>query len=294
MLVLLLTLAGWAADVSLPTVDALMAMPSTPERVASLRAVLDGGTTDGETLAKAATAIQVLEKLDAAGRTDPAVVRGFLEAALSDEAERRDDAVEVAATGLPPGPRPPVEMATASVVVAVERPADLEKLRAYRQRRLYKDTREVVQGTTTAGYGAVGSYANWTVFQDSQAFGARGFALEVGDTEKVAYLRRRDQIAAGWAIGLGVAGIAAAAGGLAMAGDDDAANDPVAFALVVSSPVLVGVSIGLPLGVSQRRKWVAHSYAPEEAQRWIDQYNDALRTELGLTADDVRAVELAP
>ena len=74
-------------------------------------------------LTKATTAIEVLQKLDGAGRTDPEVVRGFLVAAMSDEAERREDAVEVAEYGLPPGPRPP-PVVIYSAVVGPSKPAE--------------------------------------------------------------------------------------------------------------------------------------------------------------------------
>ena len=93
-----------------------MALPSTSDRVVVLRTVVSDATSDDDTRTKASTAITVLEKLQAAGRTDPTVVRGFLVAAFSDEAERREDAVEVAAYGLPPGPRPPPTVPQGGVV----------------------------------------------------------------------------------------------------------------------------------------------------------------------------------
>ena len=116
MLALLLALSAWADEATLPTVDALMAMSSTQERVEALGKVSASATPDADVRAKATTAIEVLQKLDTAGRTDPAVVRGFLVAALSDEAERREDAIEVAAYGLPPGPRPPPTVTQGFVV----------------------------------------------------------------------------------------------------------------------------------------------------------------------------------
>ncbi|MEM6927280.1 MAG: hypothetical protein AAF602_10140 [Myxococcota bacterium] len=121
---LLVLLASLAVANPLPTVDALLAMPDASARISALRSVSVSDTSDAETIARAAAAVDVVKTLDAASRTDAAVVRGLLEAALSTDATRRRAALDaVEAGGLPPA-----DGATASV--------DPARLAQYRDRTL--------------------------------------------------------------------------------------------------------------------------------------------------------------
>jgi hypothetical protein len=293
VLAVFLCVVAWATGVPLPTVDELMALPSTADRVAALTAVLQSGTVDGETLSKAASAIQVLEKLDAAGRSDPAVVSGFLEAALSDEPERRTDAVDVAATGLPPGPRPPPVGRMGGVVGSAPEAAPLADLTAYQSRRLYTGTLEHMTVSTYGNTFSVNSMQNWTVYQNSRAVRPREFATMVGDQATLDELARKRTTVAAVSVVSSLVGIGTLVGGIAMIGDENVEND-LAGMLVAGIGGGVGLSIGiaLPWGVSVRRQWVASVYESDEAQRWIDRYNGALREELELSEDDVRDIEI--
>lgn len=88
---------------ALPDTDALMALPDHAARIAYVEGLSAEPGSDYATAVKRGAVLAVLTALAAEGRTDPAVVRGFLDAALSDDGSLRDAAVGQAQRGeLPP------------------------------------------------------------------------------------------------------------------------------------------------------------------------------------------------
>lgn len=280
---------------ALPTAGALLALEPAARRQA-LQDLLTRPDAPYEQTVRVLAAQSVLSELDKAGRTDAAVVRGFLEAALSDDAALRDAAVAAARIGgLPPSAAPPVIVAAPAPPPPAPR-ASLEQLQKYQSQRLYKDRRQVVSGYVSGNrYGTTGSVSTaetWTVFQDSRPLTPRQFAVLVHDSDGIARLKRQNgniALATLASLGLGVVGTV---GGFSMLGDANENNDDAGLVLALGvGSVGWGVGIGLPLGMAKRRAWVASLYAPEDADRLIRGYNEQVRDDLGLTEADVYDIE---
>jgi hypothetical protein len=270
-----------AAPGELPTVEELIALPPEARIPRLQEAAADGEYT---TKAAAQAAEAVLVALAADGRTDLAVMRGFLEAALSGDGALRDRAVaDAQAHGLPPAPQ---------VAPAALRPsAPLDLLRRYRDQRLYKAERTMVLGGGTTTAFSVASHTGWTVYRNAAPLTTTQFAKLVGDTEGQLRIKKESDNKVVGAVLVAVAGVALTAGGFALIGDDDDNNDNAGAIVAGLGATGIGVGIALPIVNTRNQAWVASAYDGEEADRWINAYNDRLRAELQLSEDDVRAME---
>lgn len=283
-------------DSALPGVEELLALPDHAERIARVEALQDP-PPDYATTVRLGALLAVLNALQAAERTDPAVVRGFLEAALSDDGSHRDAAVERAeAGGLPPSQAPAPAPVVARPAPAPVAGPSLTKLRFYKDKRLYKGTLQLTSGFMSSNaYGstaAVSTQASWTVYQGASPLRPKDFATLVGDTQTLARMKQTDQTLAGVTVGLLLGGAVVTGLGFAMIGDGDDATDSAGIVLgALVGPCALGAGIGIPLGLSMRRRWVAAAYQPDEADDWIHRHNDELRAQLGLTERDVLQLE---
>ncbi len=277
---------------ALPTAEELLALPDLAARKARLIPVITG--EDYAAGAKASAVAAVLGELDRAGRTDPAVVRGFVDAAMSDDGALRDAAVQAAKSGgLPPSP---MLAAPAPAPAPLAAPPSLDSLQQYKAQRLYKGTLSVTTGyvSGTGGFvtGNVSSAQNWTVYQDSRALRPKEFATMVDDPAGLDRIRKSAQTTAGVSLGFLAAGVLGLAGGVALVTNDSDGDDVTGAILAAGvAPIGLGVSLGLPLGMAMRAQWVASFYEPADAERLIRGHNGEVREELGLTEQDVLAIE---
>lgn len=178
---------------------------------------------------------------------------------------------------------------------APDAPSRLQRTLQYKSERLYTGVEREGTLQLLGAVPVVGRRLRWGVYRDARPLGAREFADRIGDGDMVARLRRSGTRAAvGGTVGV-VASVAAFAGGVALATDENVAND-VAGAVLALGVGVTGamISVALPTMTWTRRRGVAGVYPPDDVAAHIRAYNEALRVRLALTEEDVRPVEMAP
>ena len=181
---------------------------------------------------------------------------------------------------------------------------DLAALRAYALRHLARKPLLVtttwfvpmsMNGTMVGGYPVSTAEQMWTVYDGGgAAFKAREFATAVGDTDTLERFAtvHRNRLRAGVAL-------AAVGAGLIAGGAVLISHEPYGWGSGLTEGVwcAMGGALTLEVGIllplnGPHRRWVSKVYAPEDADRWIASYNDALRAELNLSERDTAAVDL--
>lgn len=292
-----------AAPVARPG-DALLAQtlaaPDAPARKKLLTDALASGQLDGETAGIAGQALAVVGYLETTNRTDPSIVRMFLTAAFSADAATRGAAVDAArAGGDPPGVAPHAPFLP-TVVAAPTAAPDPAALRKYNSGRLVRGSLDLtvgsVYGTHGTMYGSVSTVATWTVRDGAGApLNTISFADRVGDTTGAA--RARSQRTTGQVLGIGGIGVGSilyiASLGLLLGNDLDPNRDQQ---LRTATGLLVAGTVAYIPGIAGVLVWnnalvIPKHYRPEEADGWIEKHNARLRTQLGLTEQDVQSID---
>lgn len=266
----------------------IVAMPDHAARIRHVRALMVDPATAPADVARAGSVLGVLSALADAGRTDPAVVRGFVEAACSTDPVVRESAVAAAARGdLPPS--------ATSVVVAGPAPAptpvpvSLDKLSRYKSERLHLGAHTAVFGSVSQYGGYVGSAEVWEVYQGTQVLSSKEFAALTKDGAVAARLRKN---ATGFGV-TGAVGVTAMVGGLIGMGttvgsDTNITTLAVSGVTAIVGSVLTGVGGYGRARTAWPRVWWSNAAAEERARK----YNAELRKRLELTEEDVREIEL--
>jgi hypothetical protein len=287
------------ADVLLTQV---LAAPDPTGRKRVLTDALASGQLDGETAGIVGQALAVVGYLETTQRTDPSIVRMFLTAAFSTDAATRGAAVDAAkAGGDPPSAVTPAADAVTPPTVAVPRASpDPALLRKYNSQHLVRGSLDLtvgsVYGSGGATYGSVSTISTWTVRDGAGApLNTFSFAERVGDTAGLARAQSKRSTAQALGIGgFGVGSILYIASLAALAGDDlDPNRDRQ---LRTATGLLVAGTVAYIPGVVGVVMWgnvkhIAKNYRPDEADRWIEKYNAGLRADLGLSEQDVQAID---
>ena len=275
--------------------DSLLALDDHPARRQALAAAM---ASDPEHTVRAAEAMAVVTQLETTDRTDPSVVRFFLEAALSDDADTRTAAIDAASRRGDP-PRAVVVVVTTEVIhdrpaepvapAAAPAPFDrLGALRAYNARHL---ARGVSSSPSAAPFPpTLKSAPPWAIYQGGSALLTTAqFADAVSDASLLEHLRdqRTGSRIGGGALVVGGALIGAAGFGML---DTD---DPTAPALLVGAGGLaLAGGIGWIAGVPAAQRRVDRYYRVDVADVQIEVYNAELRSTLGVSEEDALPIDL--
>ena len=279
-------------------VGELAALDSHDARSARLTQAI---TEDAAQAARYGAALSVVAALKASNRSDPSIVRMFLMAALSDDANLREAAVKRAQEGGDPptaGAQPQAAPPPPPAVASGPSPAALQAVGTYKSRHLMRDRWQYsVTTVSSSQYGAWASTSNvstWAVYQGgTNMLRPLAFAQTVGDAEGVARLEKaKRRRTSGLVVGIAGAMFMAVSPLTLLAFEDD-----LDTGLAVSLGVLgAGTAMLLPgllgyMGSQRRLTFPSRTWSPTEADQWVSDYNDRLRGELGLTPVDTREVD---
>lgn len=179
-----------------------------------------------------------------------------------------------------------------------------ETLRAYERRHLSRGTVNRSGVTYASSIGStVGttyvpvaySYTSWTVYDGGgRPLGIQDFIAQVGDEAGSVRLERKVADLRNLGIGLTVGGaLIGLVGGIALANKDD---DDIVLRVLTGTGSLGLVSSGIALTIvaPTRRKTtpIPSIYSVDEVDRLIERHNDGLRSELKLTEEDTREIDL--
>jgi len=276
-------------------------------RITALTDVMAGVAGDAELSSRLGQAMAVLSALDRAQRDDPTVVRFFLRGALSDDGEIRAQTLQAATSdGDPPQVGDDALAYTFSTPVASDLSIELPPL--YQDRSplamAYKEyhRKHMVRGTTALRFDNVGRPVHkkrptwkWVVYRGHTSLSPKGFALQVGDR---AMLRRLEhdtqQVRMISNILFGVVGVAVV-GELALIAahsDRDPYEDPslLVLPMTVIIPALPW-AIVMPFKVSKDQKWTFNYYSTTKASGLIRAHNDELQDDLGITDEQMKALD---
>lgn len=294
-----------SGDAVADLVPKLVAMRDWPARRAALTAAM-GSSPNADDVGRLAAAMSVAASLEADGRNDPSIVKLFLQAGVSPDPMVRQEAMDAArAHGDPPmgavstpvavGAPAVVAVPTAPTESSPPRVADAAALREYARDRWVRGTLTAVVGNQ---YG-VGTRVSWSVYDGQGApIAAYAFARAVNDKATLARMRRQADrfrmVAVGGAI-VGTAGLVAMAAAPAWKDPVDGGMSDTGSAVMSAGAVAFGAGIGaLPAALFpgfQKRFPVPNYYSTSRADGYIDGHNDALRDRLGLTEEDVVAID---
>ena len=195
-----------------------------------------------------------------------------------------------------------VEPAVVEPAPATPALPDPAKLREYQRSHLRRGASQQTIGVfptspaaggvaITTGY--VFTMDTWRVFDGGGTpYLPRDFAELTGDLatgSKLTRQRKATWISAGLMAGAGVPMMVA--GGIRADREIGDAVNP-GLGLLVGGFLLTGFSVLPPFGIYLYQADTASVYSPAEADRWIEQYNSALRARLGLSEQDVLGIDL--
>ena len=150
-----------------------------------------------------------------------------------------------------------------------------------------------VTTVTTNQYGGVvnaSSVDTWTVYQGQNSMvTARGLAEMVNDTETLKKMQTERAIGMGVGIPLTLAGLGLAGYGIYYSTNNLMADDSTGWLLAgaLGGGTLMGVGIVTWMGPAGKQRWPVRYYSEEQATGMVDDYNEQLLSDLGVSKDEV-------
>jgi len=171
----------------------------------------------------------------------------------------------------------------------------LEALRIYKTRRLRRDTLSFSTMTTNGSGGAtMSSVVTWTVYDGGGSpLDALAFAGLVGDQGTIDLIHKHRRQGVGAAITMiALTGVGFGVG-IPLMADHSSRGALIAGTVFLVTGGVCGSLLPIAIYAStQRGKFIARYYTPEQADEHIREYNDELGEELGLDRQDVMQMDL--
>ena len=166
---------------------------------------------------------------------------------------------------------------------------------------MHTGTFTAVTGTVVpspTGYGSIGAVSSstlWNVFVGPVPLTPKGFATLTNDRAGLARLKKHNQNTAVASVVLAGVSVLGVASGAYLLNDPEPTDAEIAGGLALMlGPGAIGggIALGLPLrNMVSKSFGVATRYTPKQAAPLIDAYNAKLRDRLGLSEDDVLAID---
>ncbi len=283
--------------------DDLMALPSHAARLELLGARMGETAGDPDASGRLSQATAVVLGLQRTERSDPSVLRFFLEAALCDDPTLRAQAVQAASSG---GDPPRLSAAQVEEVqqtpVTAEAKASLDDaVKAYERDCLWIGDNGV---RVQAYIGPYGGWANvteeWSVYRGRSRYhlDARSFATKMNDRTVLRTLDAEAQrvkkiqpLFYGITGALTVAQIVVAATAGSSSYDAQFGDHPAHFLPALAATPFLSIAIVMPIYYGNKKDEVRSYYTKSHAASKIGRYNNTLRDEHGLTKEDLEEAD---